>query len=181
MALPHRKRQTKKPTSLPKDFLNTVSVLFHKQFAKNLAGSSFLIFGDLFSDEAVFAVSLANPKSLPAASLHISADLEKDIAENPEKVTEQLKKMVDVAASWFSQCFQEGNGLEAVLKEIAEIKSEWQPLDWEGQKLYVKLNKNNYTLEKAADEFLRKKGFAQDGEDPLDEFEEDENSEEDLN
>ncbi len=68
MSLPSRKRQKKKPTSLPKEFLHTVSSLFQKQFAKRLAGSTFLVYGDLYGDEAVLCVSLSHPKSLQAAS-----------------------------------------------------------------------------------------------------------------
>lgn len=177
MALPNRKKQKKKPTSLPKDFLLTVSTLFQKQFKENLAGSTFLVFGDLYADEAVLGVSLSHPKSLPAASLHVSADLPKNVAENPAKVTERLKVMVDVAASWFSQCFQAGNGLEAVLKEMTDSDPAWQPFEWEETPLYVKLNKTNYTLEKAAADFLKKKGFADDGDDPLDELDEEDETE----
>ena len=170
--LPHRKKQTKKPTTLPKDFLNTVSKLFQKQFKAKLSGSSFLAYGDLYADEAVLGVSLTHPKVLGAASLHISADLSTDVAENPAKVTEQLKGMVDVAASWFAQCFEAGTGLEAVLVEMKDVDTSWQPVEWEGAPLYVKLNRTNYTLEKAAADFLKKKGFSDDGEDPLDDLDE---------
>ncbi|MGZ3657470.1 MAG: hypothetical protein ACXWR1_00375 [Bdellovibrionota bacterium] len=173
MALPHRKRQNKKPSALPKEFLHTVSTLFEKQFKKNLAGSSFLAYADLYGDEVVLGISLSHPKSLPAASLHVSADLSKDVAENPSKVTDQLKVMVDVAASWFSQCFEGGNGLEAVLKEMSDADPAWQNFEWEGHPLYVKLNRSNYTLEKAAAEFLKKNGFEDDGDDPLDDLDED--------
>lgn len=179
-ALPHRKRHTKKPASLPKDFLHTVSDLFGKQFKPHLAGSTFLVYGDLFADEAVLAVSLSHPKSLSAASLHVSCDLPKNVAENPAKVTERLQSMVDVAASWFSQCFQAGNGLEAVLAEMADADTSWQEFDWEGTQLFVKLNRTNYTLEKAADDFLKKKGFSGEGDDPLDELD-DEDETESLN
>ena len=166
--LPKRKHQTKRPTSLPKDFLTKVGELFHKQFSDHLKGSTFLVYGDLYGDEAVLAISLTHPKSLPAASLHISADLPKNVAENPEKVTEQLKVMVDVAASWFAQCFQSGEGLEAVLEEMTDSNPQWQGFDWEGHQLYVKLSRTNYTLEKAADDFLKKSGFNLEGEDILD-------------
>jgi hypothetical protein len=81
---------------------------------------------------------------------------------------------VDVAASWFSQCFQAGQGLEAVLAEMGDADPEWQPLEWEGTALHVKLNRTNYTLERAADEFLKKKGFTGEGEDLLDELDADE-------
>ena len=177
MALPNRRRQKKKPTALPKDFLHTVSKLFQKQFAKKLAGASFLVYGDLYADEAVLTVSLSHPKLLPAASLHVSADLPESVAETPAKVTEQLKSMVDVAASWFSQCFEAGNGLETVLKEMKDSDPAWQTFEWEGSTLYVKLNRTNFALEKAAADFLKKKGFSDDGDDPLDELDEDDETE----
>src|SRR3989338_885881 len=101
--LPTRIRHTKSPTSLPKEFLKTVSDLFLKQFKPKLTGSTFMVYGSLYPDELVLCVSLSHPKSLQAASMHISNSIAKNVAENPEKVTEQLKNMVDVAASWFSQ------------------------------------------------------------------------------
>ncbi len=177
MALPNRKKQTKKPTSLPKDFLNTVSGLFQKQFKKIVDGATFLVYGSLYPDEAVLAVSLTHPKMLSAGSLHVSADLPKGVAEDPAKVTEKLKGMVDVAASWFSQCFQSRNGLEAVLGEMADADASWQGIEWEGANLYVKLNRTNYTLEKAAKDFLKNKGFTDEGDDLLEELDEDDETE----
>jgi len=172
--LPTRKRHGKNPTSLPKDFLNTVSTLFQKQFAENVKGSTFLAYGNLFSDEVVLCVSLSHPKSLPAASMHISGDFTKKMSENPETVTERLKSMVDVAASWFSQCFQAGNGIEAVLEELKDANPAWQEFEWEGTQLFVKLGRENYTLESAADALLKKAGFSEEGDDPLDELDENE-------
>ncbi len=176
-ALPYRKKQTKKPTTLPKDFLKTVSDLFQKQFKSKVEGSTFLIYGDLYPDEVVLAISLSHPKSLASASMHISNSLAKNVAENPEKVTEQLKSMVDVAASWFSQCLEGGGGLDSVLKEMDDAVTEWQEFEWEGQQLFVKLNRTNYTLEKAAEDFLKKKGFTEEGDDLLDRIDEDDETE----
>ncbi len=171
MQLPKRKRQIQKPTPLPKEFLHSVSKLFAKQFQAELAGSTFLVYGDIYPNEAVLCVSLAHPKSLRAASLHLSADVPPSVASEPEKVTEQLKEMVDVAASWFAQGFQKGKGLEPVLKEIEDADANWQEIQWEGKPLFVKLNRANYTLEKAANDFLEKAGFETDE----DEFDEDGN------
>lgn len=170
MKLPTRKRQVGTPTSLPKEFLKTVAELFKKQFTKEIKGSEFLVYGNLFSDEVILCLSLTNAKSLKAASMHISADLGKGVAESPEKVTEQLKSMVDIAASWFAQCFEGGKGFESVVLALAEMDTTWQPVDWEGMTLHVKLNKDNYALEKAADSFLKKAGFEEEGEDPLDDL-----------
>lgn len=170
MPLPTRKRQTKSPTSLPKEFLKTVSELFGQQFKGKLQGADFLVYGDLHGDEVVLCVSLAHPKSLRAASMHISSDLPKDVGENPEKVTERLKGMVDVAASWFSQCLESGEGLDSVLAEMADLDPAWQEFEWEGSTLFVKINRDNYALEKAADDFLKKSGFQSDDEDIEDEL-----------
>lgn len=173
MPLPSRLRHQKKPTSLPKDFLRIVSTLFEKQFKGKLAGSSFLVYGDLYTEEAVLCVSLTHPKTLQAASLHLSISLPKNVAEQPEKVTEQLKVLVDVAASWFSQCFQAGEGLEAVLEEMKDADPKWQEFEWEGQQIFVKLNRDNYALERAADDFLKKAGFTTDDDEELAELDED--------
>lgn len=173
MPLPHRKKQTKRPTLLPKEFLRTVSGLFDEQFGPKAEGASFLVFGDLYQDEVVLCVSLSHPQNLQAASMHLSSDLPKKVAENPEKVTEFLKSMVDVAASWYSQCFQSGSGLPAVLTEMGAPGREWQEFEWEGEKLHVLLNRTNYVLEQAADSLLKKSGFAGDGTDPLDGEDED--------
>ncbi|MGE3260542.1 MAG: hypothetical protein AB7K68_02075 [Bacteriovoracia bacterium] len=169
MRLPTRKRQKKNPTSLPKDFLKTVSDLFKKQFKTKLKGATFLVYGDLYGDEAIFCVSMGHPKSLQSASMHISSELSSDTAEKPEKVTERLKLMVDVAASWFAQSLESGKGLEGVIEEITDLDPAWQELEWEGHALFVKINKDNYALERAADDFLKKAGFEED-EDDVDEM-----------
>lgn len=173
MALPTRKKHTKKPGTLPKDFLRTVAKLFQDQFKKEASGASFLAYGDLYPDEVVLCVSLSHPKQLQAASMHISCDLPKSVGENPEQVTEKLQSMVDVAASWFAQCFQGGKGLEAVLEEMRDQDPTWQEFEWEKNTLFVKLNKDNYTLEKAASDFLKKAGFEDDGDDLLEDEEND--------
>lgn len=173
MALPARKKHSKKPGTLPKDFLLTVAKLFQDQFKKELGGASFLAYGDLHHDEVVLCISLSHPKQLQSASMHISIDLPKSIGENPEKVTEKLQVMVDVAASWFAQCFQAGKGIETVLNELREMDPGWQEFEWEKETLFVKLNKDNYTLEKAASDFLKKAGFKEDADDLLGEEEDD--------
>jgi hypothetical protein len=159
MPLPSRKRQTKKPTSLPKEFLRNVSTLFDRQFKGKLDGATFLVYGDLYPGESVLCISLAHPKTLRAASLHLSVDPPAKAAEQPELVTDQLKSMVDIAASWFAQCFESGAGLDCVLEAMADMDPAWQELAWEGKAVFVKLDRTNYTLEKAADDFLRKAGF----------------------
>lgn len=139
-----------------------------KQFKKNLTGEEFLVFGDFYPDELVFCVSLSRKSTLAAATIVLSMDLPADVAEKPEKVTEKLKNLVDVAASWFSQCFEKGKGIEAALVELREASPTWQAFQWEGDTVHVLLNKMNFVLESAADELLKKSGFKE----PVDDLEE---------
>lgn len=159
MALPTRKTQTKNPSPLPEEFLRAVRELFQKQFKKNLEGAEFLIYADLYPEEVIFCVSLTHPKSLRAASLYLSADLAEGLAESPEKVTEQLKTLVDVGASWFSQAFTESEGLEAAMALVDASSGAWDNFPWEGQTLYAKLNRDNHALEHVADQLLRESGM----------------------
>ena len=170
MALHHRKKQKSKPSALPKEFLKTVESLFQKQFKKHLDGAAFLVFADLYPNEVILCISLAHPKSLRSVSVYISKDL-KNATDSPEKVTEKLKSMVDLAASWFAQCFEKGDGLETVLAEMEDLSGAWESLEWDGDALFVLINRDNHVLENAANKFLRDSGI-----DP----EEEEISEEDL-
>jgi hypothetical protein len=176
MNLPTRKRHTKSPTNLPKEFLNSVSTLFKEQFGEKLTGESFLVYGALYTSEVLLGISLSHPKTLRAGTMVTSMDMSEDVGEKPEKVTEQLKVMVDVSASWFAQCFETGKGLEAVLDEMADVDTTWQELEWEKSHLFVKLGRENFALERAADDLLRKAGF-----DPNDDEDEDAMLDEILN
>lgn len=85
MPLPCRRDRKIPPSSLPKEFLQTVGTLFTKQFKKNLSGSTFLVYGDLYTDEVILCVSLAHKDSLQAASMHLSMDLPKNMGKIRKK------------------------------------------------------------------------------------------------
>lgn len=166
-----RKPQKRAATNLPADFIRSVVELFNDQFKAERGQAEFLVLGALYMDEVLLCVSLTEPKALRAATIYVSMDLPKSVAENPEKVTEKLQKMVDVAASWLAQTYQEskGKGLEPVLDAMSEMPNKWQDFAWEGEKLFVKLNRDNQVLEREADRLLRKAGF-----DPRESLDEDE-------
>lgn len=159
MAIQPRKKQTKKPTTLPKDFLVSVTKLLNKQFAKEKKDADFLVYGDLYMNELVFCTSLTNPKSLRAATIYLSMDLAPAISEKPEVVTDKLKVMVDIVASWFAQSLEAGDGLESVLESMKEAANVWESFTWEKEDLFVRLNRDNHALENAANKFLKKAGF----------------------
>jgi len=156
-ALQPRRRQVKVPQSLPTDFIKNIAKLFNDQFKKEKGGASFSIYGGLYNDEALLCISLAEAGKLLAASLYFSADLGKSVAVKPEQVTNLLKSMVDLAASWFAQSFtgRETTGLEAILEALEDLERGWQKVKWEKRDIYVKVNRANQTLEAAADRILR--------------------------
>jgi hypothetical protein len=155
-----RKKQYGKPTKLPHDFIVSVTDLFNKQFKKERAESEFLIYGDLYMNELVFCVSLSNAKTLAAGTMYTSIDLPTGVAEKPEQVTEKLKSLVDVSASWFGQCFAESKekGLAVIVEALRDQPVGWQSLQWETQQIFVKLSRDNRALDNAADRFLTERG-----------------------
>lgn len=154
-----RKPQTKTPQSLPKEFIKTIGDLFNKQFATAKGEAEFLVYGGLYPNEALLCVCLAQVNRPSAVSFYCSADLAKDVGANPEKVTEVLKSMMDLMASWFAQSFKENaaakSGLEAALTAMEDMDRNWQSVKWEKRELFVKLTRENQLLESAATKWLK--------------------------
>ena len=170
-----RKKQKKRPTILPLDFTKNVSTLFNKQFKNQMNKAEFIVKGDLYPDEILLCISLVQEKALRAATMYLSLDVNNEMNEKPEKITDFLKSMVDAAASWFHQSFSEAKqkGIEGILAAMDELQPAWQKFEWDGNTLYVKLNKDNHVLEIAADRFLRDAGFSADEDEEDDAFDAD--------
>jgi hypothetical protein len=147
---------------MPKEFSRAVSDLLGQQFKGSVSDETFLVESWIKGDELLLTVSLAHPKSLRAANILVSQDVDEALTQKPEAVTEQLKSMVDVAGSWFHQCFEAGKGLDTIIAQVKDSERGWQSFQWEGKQLWVNLNLDNLTLEKAADDFLRTAGIEPD-------------------
>lgn len=159
MKLLPRKKDSKKSSDLPKEFLRNVEQLFAQQFKKSLQGAEILCGAQLYSEEIQFCVSICRARSLAGASIYVSSDIPKETFEKPEMVTEVLKSMVDIIASWLSQTLSNEAGLESLVQEIQKQGKSWQSFEWEKQAMYIRFDKTNMVLEKAADDFLSKQGF----------------------
>src|SRR3989344_934213 len=133
-----RKKQTKPATAVPKDFLKTVSALFNEQFEKTRGEALFTSQADLYMDEVIACVSLTKPGNVRAVSIYLSLDLPKNLANNAEKVSDKLKSMVDIAASWFNESFSEKTSFEELVDKVTEYEAKWQELVWEKEKFFVK-------------------------------------------
>lgn len=160
-----RRKVSKKGSDLPKEFLRNVEKLFTDQFKKKLGKSETICGGQLYPEEIQFCLSICNASSLAGASIYVSVDLPDSHFEKPETVTDILKSMVDVVASWLSQTLENGDGLELLLAEIQKQGVSWQSFVWEKQTMYIRFDKSNMALEKAADDFLLNQGFDPEEED----------------
>lgn len=157
MVMAPRKAQNKPASDLPGAFLKDVAKLFNSQFEQQRGNASFSVHGALYPNEVLLCITVMQVGMLRAASCYTSMDLPKNVAQNPKAVTENLRNMVDLVASWFNQCFDESEstGLEAILEAINEMDSVWEAVEWEKQKIFVLVNRDNHTLEAAADQILR--------------------------
>lgn len=157
MVMQPRKKQDQPANDLPAAFIKDIAKLFNEQFSKDKGDASFSVHGAIYPDEVLICITLMRVGVLRAASCYASMDLPKDIAKNPKQLTENLRSIVDLVASWFHQCFDESDqtGLDAVLEAIEELNETWEPVEWEKKKVFVLVNKDNHTLEAAADQILR--------------------------
>lgn len=156
-----RKEQKKAPLSLPKEFLTKCAALFADQFKEESGGITFTAHGNLYADEVILCLCAQELNRPVAFSFYTSVDLKPTVAQKPEQVTLILKSMVDLMASWVSQTYENSNesGLDPLIEAIDELSPDWQPADWDGRKVFVKLNRDNLLLEKATDQFLKDNGF----------------------
>ncbi len=159
MVMEPRKPQSQPANKLPADFIKDVTSLFNTQFEKQRGEASFSVHGAFYPDEVLLCVTLMKAGVLRAASFYASMDLPSlpNITEKPQLLTENLQFIVDLVASWYHQCFDESgqNGIEAVHDAVDELGDVWEAVDWEKKKIYVLVNKDNHTLETAADRILR--------------------------
>ncbi len=157
MVMEPRKKQDQPANKLPADFIKDVAKLFNEQFEKLKGEASFSVHGSLYPDEVLFCVTMMKVGVLRSVSCYASMDLPKNIAKDPKQLTENLRSMVDLIASWFQQCFDESDleGIEAIHQAMEELDEVWEAVEWEKKKVFVLVNRDNHTLEAAADQLLR--------------------------
>lgn len=150
-----RKEWTGKQQSVPKDFLQNVGKLYNNQFDRERQDASFSVYGAMNPEEVLLCVSLMHSSVLRAVSCYLSMDLSiKEATKCPDLVTQKLKKMVDLAASWFADTFENTSGIQGALRALKNVEDKWEKVDWSGEVIYVKLTRENQTLEQAASRVL---------------------------
>ena len=142
--------------------------VFNKNFSSNLMGRGkkreiFVVFGEIYPDEILVAVSLKNPVNLRMTTCYASMDFPppslKGESGGPaimansasEAVQMSVNSCVDVIASFFQTYFTEDRPVDYDV----EYRQNWVIVEVDKTtKIYIRINRDNLELEAASDAFL---------------------------
>ncbi len=167
-SLERRKDTPHKGVRIPKEYLEMIETLFNETFSKVLLGPTsdhehFLVFGEMFPDEVLIAISLCPRPSekdfrISRNTCYASIDYPVPVpAGSPapsesEKLRTAVNACVDASASFFQTYFDEGRPLDYE----TEYHQGWTKiqLDSKAPVVYLSINRDNLELESAANLLL---------------------------
>lgn len=156
-------------SELPHEFIQMVKDVYNTNFAEGLkavekvaeAKPYFEARGMIYADEIVLGVSLCIEKQLAATTVYCSVDF--DPKASAPKAEDLLAVCVDAVGAFFDQ-FMDPKRKE-LLEQLAagtlsafgdDVPYEWTKLEFEKQRVWMKVDKANPQLETDADAFLAK-------------------------
>jgi hypothetical protein len=161
-----RKDTPSKGEALPRDYLVLIEGIFDKNFSDQIKGKgkkreAFVVYGMIYPDEVVIAVSLKNPTNMHMTTCYGSMDFPPPsfITESgapassspSDAVQTAVNSCIDVIASFFQTYFEE----ERPVDYESEYRQEWVPVDLEKTlRVFLRLNRDNLELEAASEQFL---------------------------
>jgi hypothetical protein len=156
-----RKRNALKGSPIPADYAKMVADVFTSNFDEGLkklnktkgAKAHFEVYGELFPDEVLMAVSVVTGKELSATTVYGSVDYD------PKASFPQVQDLLSACVDAIGSVFEKGK-LE-VLAETSLADLDGVPFDWtavvvERFKVHVKIDKANLGLDQMADDWLNK-------------------------
>ena len=168
LVMERRKDTPVKGEALPRDYLVLIEGIFNKNFSAQIIGKgkkreTFVVYGMIYSDEVVMAVSLKNPSNLRMTTCYASMDFPPPsfipesgapavgIPTASDAVQTAVNSCIDVVASFFQTYFEE----ERPLDYESEYRQEWVPVDLEKTlRVFLRLNRDNLEIEAASEEFI---------------------------
>lgn len=164
----NRKSGNTKSSPLPVDYLKLVGEVFGTNFDSGLKALRkltkedfrFEARGQVYPSEIVLGISLIPEKALAATTVLTSADF--DPKASAPTLEDLLSKCVDAAGSIFAQLLDptQPKRLEQVTDEslsaLENVPFEWASVTVEKQKLFLKVDKSNPTLDEMTDDWLAK-------------------------
>jgi hypothetical protein len=139
-----RLKTSKQWTKMPAELLDQMGSVFENGFKSQLGKAEVRIEGRIYPGELLLSVgfSRANQLKQPNFDVSIAFDVKKD------NVLKTIHVMFDAMGALFDTYFSSADDSEFPLI--------WEPLDFEGKKLFVQYSTRNTTLESDADALLGK-------------------------
>ena len=139
-----RLKTSKKWTNMPAELLDQMGGVFENGFKRQLGNADVQIEGRIYPGELLLSVgfSRANQLKQPNFDISVGFDVKKD------NVLKMIHVMFDCAGALFDTYFSAADDSEFPLI--------WEPLDFEGKKLFIQYSTRNTTLENEADRLLGK-------------------------
>lgn len=163
-----RKESIGRSSPLPSDYLKMVKEVFETNFETGLQALSrltgneawFQASGEVYLEEIVLAISLFQKDRLAATTIYASCDF--DPKANSPTLEDLLSHCVDAIGGLLGQLLDstQTEKLEAIaddsLSALEDVPFQWTSVDVNKRRVFIKIDKTNPDLEKAADEWLRK-------------------------
>jgi hypothetical protein len=155
-----------KSSPLPQDYLKLVEDVFStnfdeglKQYARHETSPRLEARGEVFADELVLAVSLANPGKLVATTLYASMDF--DPKASSPTIQDLLSACVDALGAVWGQLLDPKNPAQiealadASLSALENAPFEWTQVESGRFRVWLKIDKANPSLDQMADDWLK--------------------------
>ncbi len=159
--------ENQKSSALPLDYLKMVKELFTTHFDEGLKilkelqpDPFFEVTGKVYPNEVIVCISLHLKNQLAATSIYGSCDF--DPKASAPTIQDLLGACVDAIGAVYEPFLDPKNSekialfTETSLTAHPAIPFDWEPIEIDGKKVFVKIDKANLKLEQFADEWLAK-------------------------
>lgn len=137
-----RKKQSKKWTNIPPEFLNQIKTVFEENFQGQLTNKTLKVTGRIYPTEILLRVGVNNKGELRYNNFEVSLDHSQD----KQDTVAQIHIAVDALGSLLFEYFEN--------QEDHEIPYTWQQQPFENQTIWLQYTSENPDLESEANKLL---------------------------
>lgn len=139
-----RLKTSKKWTAFPKEYVEQIQTVFHKNFSAQLTGKKLIIEGRIYPSEILLRVGISEKGHLRQANFEVSMDY----GAKEKDAIERIHNCIDAAASMMMDYFEPKSEGEV------EFPRTWQEYPFQGKKLFLQFTTENSDLEAQANALL---------------------------
>jgi hypothetical protein len=137
-----RKKQSKKWTAIPTEFLNQIKTVFEENFQAHLADKTIKVTGRIYPTEILLRIGINRKGEIRYNNFEVSLDH----SQAKQDTVAQIHLAVDALGSLVFDYFEKG--------EDQELPYVWQEHPFENQKIWLQYTSENPDLEAEANQLL---------------------------